>query len=427
MSDARVMAFSLLTKIYRDNAYSNIMLSDKSIDSLSPKDASLCHLLVKGVLERQISLDYNISLYLNSPIKKLKPQVHILLRLGAYQIFFADSIPDRAAINETVNLAKQTGNSFATGLINAVLRKCSTNGFMLPNDKDTYKYLSVKYSYPEYICKLYADYYGMEPAEGIMRHTLEKTLIYARRNTLKNSKIKANYKESQILPDAIELDGSFKNSDDIDNGLFHVCDLSSQLACIATGAKPGESVIDVCAAPGGKSIMIAELMNNNGSIISCDIHEHRLKLIENNAKRLGVSIISTVLRDAAVGSPDDGLYDLVVCDVPCSGLGVVSKKPEIKYKSFDDMNDLYELQYQILTKSASLVKPGGRLLYSTCTLNPKENIENVKRFKMNNQLFYSEKIFEDLPLFRDDDTATILPQTFSSDGFFIALFRRKMQ
>ena len=426
MTDARETAFTVLSRIERDSAYANLVLADIFKNENNCSDVKFSYALVKGTLERLITLDYNLSLYLTKPLKKLKPQVLTVLRLGAYQILFMDKVPVSAAVNESVKLVKKHGCAFASGLVNAVLRKTALSGTVLPDEKDLILYLSVKYSFPEYICKMFADKYGADTAEKIMESSLGSQTLYARYNTLKNGVISSEIKRSDVCENALIIPNSAVNSDnpDIKNGFIHVQDLSSQLCCKALDVMPGQTVIDVCAAPGGKSVTLAEMMKNEGHIISCDIYEHKLSLIKQNAQRSGVDIIETRLRNASDENSELPLADRILCDVPCSGLGVTGKKPEIKYKSKEDIDSLYEIQYSILVNSANYLKKGGRLVYSTCTLNPEENIEICRKFAKIHSDFIFCDILNDIECFREDKTVTVLPYIYNSDGFFIAFFER---
>lgn len=425
MADARQVAFTQLCKIERDNAYSNLILSEKGDNTLSDKDRVLSHRIVKTVLERKITVDYNLSKYLTQPLKKLKPQVLTILRMGACQILFMDKIPVSAAINESVKLTKKNGCAFASGLVNAVLRKVSVNGLVLPDEKDE-KYLGVKYSFPDYLVRKLCDYYGREIAEKIMEASLDSSKIYIRKNTLKNEELSV---ETEVTD--FENCYSVKNTGDITalpdfrNGLFHVQDLSSQICCKVLDAKKGETVIDICSAPGGKSMTIAEMMENEGRVISCDIYEHKLRLISDTAKRLGIDIIETKLRD---GTDETNILpeaDRILCDVPCSGFGVTGKKPEIRYKDEKEVASLPALGLEILEKSSRYLKKGGRLVYSTCTLLPEENIDVCKAFLANNKDFVSVCIDDSIKGFRDGETLTVLPHIYDCDGFFVAAFEKK--
>lgn len=425
MTNARQAAFAYLSKIEKDNAYSNLILSEKNQNIvLSDKDRVLAHRIVKTVLERKITLDYNLSQYLTQPLKKLKPQVLTILRMGACQLLFMDKIPASAAINESVNLAKKNGCAFAGGLVNAVLRKISLNGLKLPNtDEDNY--LSVKYSFPDVLVKKFCDYYGKDNAEKIMESAIDSSKIYIRKNTLKSEQLKCKTESTQIENCYIlKESGDITDLPDFINGLFHVQDLSSQICCSVLNAKKGDTVIDVCSAPGGKSMTVAEYMENEGNVISCDIYNHKLKLISDTANRLGIEIIETKLRDGTDVNSQLPMADKILCDVPCSGFGVTGKKPEIKYKDLDEMKQLSQLGLNILENSSKYLKVGGRLVYSTCTLLPEENVQVCKAFIERNGNFKAVHIDDSIKGFRDGETVTILPHIYDCDGFFIAAFEK---
>lgn len=427
MTDARTAAFRTLCKIERDNSYSNLLLSDTpgAVD-MSANDRLLYHRMVKTVLERRITIDFNLSLYLKQPLKKLKPQVLTILRLGACQLLFMDKIPASAAINESVKIAKKQGCSFASGLVNAVLRKVSDKGVVLPDEKDEMKYLGIKYSFPEYICKKFVDYYGRETAEKIMAASLETANIYIRKNTLRNEELSVEAEKTDFPPDCYILrkPGNITESEDFRKGLFHVQDLSSQLCCYVLSPQKGETVIDVCSAPGGKAMTMAQMMENDGRIISCDIHEHKLKLINDTAERLGIGIVETYLRDAADKNAQLPLADKILCDVPCSGFGVTGKKPEIRYKDEKEISSLPVLQTDILENSCRFLKKGGKLVYSTCTLLPEENALICKKFLERHNDFRAVHIDDNIKGFRDGEGVNVLPYDYNCDGFFFAAFER---
>lgn len=427
MLDARSAAFRLLSKIEKDHAYSNLLLAEEPGDGvLSPRDRLLMHRLVKTTLERRRTLDYNIALYLTQPLKKLKPQVLTILRMGACQLFFMDKIPPSAAVNESVRLAKQNGCAFASGLVNAVLRKMQQNGLQLPEETDKVAFYSVKYSFPPYICQKFFDYYGEETAQKIMASSLGGSPITVRKNTLKDEPLHLECEQSAFLENCYRLKnpGNLVELPDFKNGLFHVQDFASQLCCQILSPQKGETVVDVCAAPGGKSMTLAQLMENEGRLLSCDLYEHKVKLIADTAKRLGITIIEPILRDAADSEKELPMADRILCDVPCSGFGVTGKKPEIKEKTQDEIVSLPTLQMQILENSCRFLKKGGRLVYSTCTLLPQENAFLCREFLGKHPEFKTVKIDETIKGFRDGETLTVLPFDYDCDGFFIAAFER---
>ncbi|MBO5934756.1 MAG: 16S rRNA (cytosine(967)-C(5))-methyltransferase RsmB [Clostridia bacterium] len=427
MTDARQTAFHALSKMERDNAYSNLLLPEiAAAEDISRRDMLLAYRIVKTVLERKITIDYNLSLYLTQPLKKLKPQVLTILRMGASQLLFMDKIPPSAAINESVKLSKKNGCAFASGLINAVLRKVSAKGLTLPEDDSSVRFLSIKYSFPEYICEKFVSYFGKETAEKIMASSLDEGNIYIRKNTLRNEEFSFECEKTEFPENCYII----KNSGDISklpefiNGLFHVQDLSSQLCCRVLSPEKGETVIDVCSAPGGKTMTMAQMMENDGKIISCDIHEHKLKLIKDTAERLGINIVETCLRNGTDKTAVLPEADKILCDVPCSGFGVTGKKPEIKYKNQDEIESLPALQLEILLNSAQYLKKGGRLVYSTCTLLPEENVEVCRKFLEERADFRPVHIDDEIKGSRDGETLNVLPCDYDCDGFFIAAFER---
>lgn len=434
MKSARQIAFEVLIKMHRNDAYSNIELDSALKNSgLDKRDCALVSALVYGVTERLITIDYNIEKHLTGRINKLKPEVLVILRLGAYQILFSDKIPNSAAVNESVKLAKNNRCAFAAGLCNAVLRAIGKSGLLLPDDKDMTEYLSVKYSFPRWLCEMWQDTYGEENAEGVMRTAAEKPPIYIKVNNLKTTsdELINIFKDEGVTAEPVKgFDSALQISDtgDIEklssykNGLFHVQDLASQLCAKALEAKENMTVFDVCSAPGGKAFTVAEHMNNKGTIKAFDIHEHRVKLINNGAKRLGITIIEGRTGDAEQYDSSNGLADRVLCDVPCSGLGIVRRKPEIRYKEKILIDKLPLLQYRILENASNYVKTSGRLIYSTCTLNPAENEEVCKKFLQNHKEFKLVQPLNDIN--STDGYITLMPHIHGTDGFFIAAFER---
>lgn len=434
MKSARQIAFEVLIKMHRNDAYSNIELDSALKNSgLDKRDCALVSALVYGVTERLITIDYNIEKHLTGKINKLKPEVLVILRLGTYQILFSDKIPNSAAVNESVKLAKNNRCAFAAGLCNAVLRAVGKSGLLLPDNSDKIKYLSVKYSFPRWLCEMWQDAYGKENAEGVMRTAAEKPPIYIKVNNLKTTsdELINIFKDEGVTAESVKgFDSALQISDtgDIEklysykNGLFHVQDLASQICAKALEAKENMTVFDVCSAPGGKAFTVAEHMNNNGTIKAFDIHEHRVKLINSGADRLGISIIEGKTGDAEQYDSSNGFADRVLCDVPCSGLGIVRRKPEIRYKEKILIDKLPLLQYRILENASNYVKTSGRLIYSTCTLNPAENEEVCKKFLQNHKEFKQVQPLNDIN--STDGYITLMPHIHGTDGFFIAAFER---
>lgn len=434
MPDPRTEAVRLLTKFEKDASYSAIALSEalKNIDFADSRDVSFAVSLVYGVLEHKITLDYNISLYLTSSVKKLKPVVLNCLRIGAYQLLYLDKVPQSAAVNESVRIVKKLGFSFASGLVNAVLRKIASSGLILPDDSNQEEYLSVRFSVDISIARMLIRDYGFEKAQDILDVFSGRRPIYIRHNTLRctEEQLKASLEADGVSFKETELEGCISISDTGDisrlsaykNGYFHVQDMASQICCKLLGAKGGERIIDCCAAPGGKSFTVAQYMENCGSLISCDMYEHKISLINSGAKRLGITVIDAVCSDAVRLNTLYSEADRVLCDVPCSGIGVMGRKPEIRYKNEADFSSLPEIQKNILYSCSEMVRKGGVLIYSTCTLNKKENEEICEGFLRDHPDFHISDDADYKSL--TDRFITFLPDKNGSDGFFIAKFIR---
>lgn len=437
VKNARQIAYEILLKIESDDAYSNLAI-DSAVKMYNPDstDCAFISRLVYGVTERKITLDYVISQYLSKPLKKTKPEILTILRLGAYQLLYMDKIPQSAAVNESVKLSKTNKCEFASGLINAVLRKISQKGFTLKEDIGETEKISITYSMPEDSVKFLIHHYGEENAKAFLKATLEPKELFIRVNTiktsteeLKNELIKENVKVfDTYLPNAlkIEINRAVYELESFKKGLFHVEDLSSQLCVEALDLFPDATAIDVCAAPGGKTFTAAEYMDNKGVLYSCDIYSQRTDLIKDGAERLGLSCVKPFVNDATVFNKSLPEMDRVLCDVPCSGLGIIGKKPEIKYKKLDDTKSLLPIQKQILETSSKYVKSGGRLVYSTCSVNPNENRKICDAFLKENNDFYSVKALPHVERVVDEgDYLTLFPHKNNCDGFFIAVFNRK--
>ena len=434
---ARQIAFEILLKIEKDKAYSNLAI-DSAVKAFCPDstDCAFISRLVYGVTERKITLDYIISGCLSQPISKLKKEVLVILRLGTYQLVFSDKIPASAAVNESVKLAKNNKCGFATGLVNAVLRKVANDGFTIPEDTDNVKRISVLYSAPEELVKFLSYHYGESNAEEFLKAALQPKKIIIRVNTVKTTPEELKYlleKEGvgvneTSVPNAfqINVNKAVYELESYKKGLFHVEDISSQLCIEALAPFENCTMIDVCAAPGGKSFTAAEYMNNKGVLYSCDIYESRTDLIKEGAERLGLDCIKPFVNDASQFNENFPKSDRVLCDVPCSGMGIISKKPEIKYKKLDDIKELLPIQRKILETASKYVKNGGRLVYSTCSVNPNENRKICDAFLKEHPEFTSVKALPHIERTVDEgDYLTLMMHKNNCDGFFIAVFDRK--
>lgn len=433
MANSRKIAFEALLKIEKDEAFSNLALDAVlSKSQLDTRDKSFVSNLFYGVIERRLTIDYNLSAYLTKPIKKLKPEVLTIMRMGAYQVLFMDKVPNSAAVNESIKLAKSSGCAYSASLINAVLRKICSNSLVLPNPEKTAEYMSIKYSCPEWLTEKWINEYGEEDTRCFLEASLKASDIYIRVNTVKT--------DEDTLIDKLSDEGVYaektynKNTLKINlkgkdvarlmcfkDGLFHVQDIACQLCAKAVNAQENELVYDLCSAPGGKAYTICETMNNKGKVLCFDIYENRVSLIKKGAERLGLTCIEGAVGDASVYNEKLPLADRVLCDVPCSGLGIIGRKPEIKYKSESELSDLPEIQLSIICNAAKYVKVGGRLVYSTCTLSKTENEDVCNSFLSHNANFVPMGVFS-----QDDDCMkTLMPHKDESDGFFIACFKRE--
>ncbi len=434
---ARELAYKILKDAKNDATYSNIAI-DNALRryELSEADRGLLTVIVMGVTERRITLDYVIDRLAKDP-QAIDSDTRTLLRIGAYQMLFLDKVPDFAAINETVEMAPRRSRGFVNAILRSLQRARKGKGLeaLLPSREDgEEKYLSVKYSMPQALCKRFTEIYGVERTERIFEIFNGAPMLILRVNTLKISRRQyaglldergIAYRLSENLENAILLPPvSFSALPGFEEGYFFVQDEASQTSVEALGARAGERVIDCCACPGSKSFGAAINMQNEGEIYSFDLHKSKLSLIEKSAERLGISIISVAERDGR--KPDEALIgsaDRVLCDVPCSGLGVMAKKPEIRYKDLADFVRLPEIQYDILEGGAKYVKEGGVLVYSTCTVLPEENERNVEKFLSAHPEFTREE-FSVGARKSTDGMLSLAPDTDGTDGFFIAKMRR---
>lgn len=426
---ARQTVLHLLLKM-GNTGYSNILLDKAFSESeLTLQDKKFAASLFYGVLERKITLDYVINCY--KEIEKIDNDILQILRMGVYQLIYMPSIPPSAAVNESVELVKFVHKNGVSGFINAILRSFLRDDMLINMPKDEIMQDVIKYSCPEWLVKKWVNEYGKEITIRILESTISRPETFIRVNntvttTSKLSQIlTADGIENEIIniiPNCIKVHniGSIEKNTAFKNGLFHVQDIASQLCCHALKVNPTDTVFDVCAAPGGKSFTIAEEMDNYGSIFSFDLHEKRIKLIESGAKRLMLSNITAAFGNGKEFNSNLPFADKILCDVPCSGLGVISKKPEIKYKKPEELAALPEIQYDILENSSKYLKSGGELVYSTCSLSREENDLIIDKFLKNNKGFSGIAFLEEVsPIFGNFKT-TIFPGDFSSDGFFIA-------
>ena len=421
MSDPRKIAYDVLVRCASAEQYSNIAL-DTAIkrSDLTPPDRGLLTALVYGVIERQITLDAIIDSLAERKGGEISPDVRTLLRVGLYQLAYLDRVPDHAAVNETVNMASKRSRGFVNAILRAFIR--SKKEIPIPKqEEDPIRYLSVKYSFCEELCECFVAAFGLTRTEELFAAFGEHPDLNLRTNTLRitREELIAKIEEQGIhaLPTnesavgirvcdrspVTELYG-------FDQGLFFVQDEASQLCVKALDAQAGMRVLDACACPGSKSFGAAIDMQNRGEVISCDLHKNKLSLVESGAQRLGITILTTAERDARNTNEEwIDQFDRVLCDVPCSGFGVFAKKPELRYKDPKASEALPNIQLAILNSASQYVKLGGKLVYSTCTLLPCENEENVARFLSQNNHF---ELMEQ---------RTLYPDKNGTDGFFYAV------
>lgn len=430
---ARTTALSALIAARRQGAFSDSALKEYAgRDGLDRRDAALAAKLCYGVEQNRMLLDFYLGQIVKGRLRDLQPVVLDILRLGAYQILFLDKVPASAAVNEAVEQTKKYANARAAGLVNGVLRNLSREKAQLAAPAD----LATKYSHPAALVALLQESLGGEteaflqadneapetvlqwnplrgPEEMLLAELHEKGIAWQRHSWLAGCYL-------------VRGTGDLRELNAFLEGLVYVQDPAAKLAALAAGVQPGMCVLDCCAAPGGKSFAAAIEMNNKGQIVSCDLHAHKIALIAGGAERLGISIIKAMHRDATVFVPDwEAAMDVVIADVPCSGLGVIRKKPDIRYKDIDQLAGLPRVQRAILENVSRYVKPGGVLLYSTCTVLRRENEDIVTAFLEEHPEFRMDAF--DTPLgsgIGKVPMVTLLPQRDGTDGFFICRLRR---
>ena len=424
MSDPRKIAYDVLVRCSSAEQYSNIAL-DTAIkrSDLTPQDRGLLTALVYGVIEKQITLDAIIDSLCDRKPEDIPPEARTLLRLGIYQLTYLDRVPDHAAVNETVNMAPKRFRGF----VNAILRAFIRGGKQIPipdKSEDAIRYLSVKYSFCEALCECFVASFGLQRTEELFAAFGEHPDLTLRTNTLRISReeliTKIGEQGIRALPTSESRVGirvcdksPVAELYGFAQGLFFVQDEASQLCVQALDAQPHMRVLDACACPGSKSFGAAIDMQNEGSVLSCDLHSNKLSLVKSGAERLGISILTTAERDARTPNEEwIRSFDRVLCDVPCSGFGVFAKKPELRYKDPCASAALPDIQLAILRNASSYVKEGGKLVYSTCTLLLCENEGNVSRFLQENRDF---SLIEQRTLYPDID---------GTDGFYYAVLER---
>jgi 16S rRNA (cytosine967-C5)-methyltransferase len=444
---AREAALKVLYEVNEKGAYSNIALN-RQLESgeLQGVDRAFVTELVYGVLKWRLTIDRTIQNFSNIRLKKISPWILNILRLGVYQLLYASKVPESAACNESVKLAAKHGHSASSGFVNAVLRNIARNRDNLgltDNVSDRVQYLSIKYSHPEWMVKRFTELFGDEFTESLLDADNGIPEFTVRVNSLKTTPEELVEKLAsegvEAVPgryggDALILKNpsSIARLEAFRNGLFQVQDESSMLAARVLDPKPGEFVIDACSAPGGKATHIAQLMENRGTVLARDVFEHKVRLVADAALRLGIKIISTEVYDASIPDPEHaGQADRVLLDAPCTGLGIMRRKPDIRWsRDIEDGKAITGLQFRLINAAASCLKPGGVMVYSTCTILPEENGELVLRFLTENAEYFLDDVAPYVPAelaghAKDGGMLQLYPNRDGVDGFFIARLKKR--
>lgn len=426
----REIVLETLLLITRDAQYSHIALGDvlNKYQYLEKRERAFITRVVEGTLERMVEIDYIIDQFSKVKVNKMKPVIREILRSGVYQLVYMDTVPDSAVCNESVKLAVRKGFGSLKGFVNGVLRNISRNknAVMYPKEEDTVSYISIKYSLPEWLVRQWLSQYDADTVKAMGEEFLKEKPVSIRCNTHKTTpeELKkllmeegVDVEETSLFPYAFYIKGYnyLSGLKSFQEGCFYVQDISSMYVAEWAEVKEGDYIIDVCAAPGGKSLHLAELLKGTGHVEARDLTEYKVSLIEENIEKSGLINIEAVRQDAL--EADDASYekaDIVIADLPCSGLGVLGKKMDIKYRmSEEQQKDLVKLQREILSVVNQYVKPGGRLSYSTCTIHRAENEDNTVWF---------ENTFKDFHIVREKQ---MIPGRDPGDGFYIAVFQRE--
>ena len=440
--DAREVAMVTLNACQRQGGWSDGVLKRQLADArLDSRDAALATQLCFGVLQNQLLLDFYLSQFSNIPLKRMEGKVLQILRLGAYQILFLTKIPHSAAVDQSVELTKRhCKNPRAAGMVNGILRSLERSLDHLPTipQKDPVVYLSTLYSHPEWLVKEFIFSIGAEETARLLAANNSQPPVTVMVNTVKTTAaaLAGQLQECGVevqshpwLENCLQISrtGDLEGLDAFRQGLFYVQDPASRLAILAADPRPGMKVLDCCAAPGGKSFAAAIAMENRGEIVSCDLHPHKRGLIQAGAQRLGLEIVRPQTADGKAFRPEwEEKFDLVVVDAPCSGLGVIRKKPDIRFKDSAPLAGLPDVQKAILENAARYVRPGGVLLYSTCTLLRRENEEVAEHLLSRRRDYKAEAFTLPGPIGSvSDGMTTLWPHRHGTDGFFICKLRKE--
>ena len=431
--NGRELALQALIRFRRDGAWPDLYLK-KEGEGLAANEMALASALTYGVLEQRALLDFYLQSFSKMPLKKIMPQVLDAMRIAAYQLVFLQRIPVSAAINESIKLVKKQANPRAASFANGVLRSLSRSLEALPepNFPDLSEILSVRYSHPKWLVDRLIKQIGGEACEAFLKENNQQPPVVLRVNTLKTSSdallsLLPNANLHPYLPDALICESvrDYLRTDAFREGLFSVQDSASQLCVHALQPQPGETLLDLCAAPGGKSILAAQMMGCKGKVLSFDLHPHRADLIRKSAEQMGVTNLETAAADSTVLNETlRNSADAIICDVPCSGIGIIRKKPDIRYKKQEDADGLPKIQLQILLNALDYLKPGGRVVYSTCTVLEEEN-QCVLREALAIRKDCELEEFVLPGIGQVNGAITLWPQTHGTDGFFLARIKKK--
>lgn len=441
---ARSAAVLALCKWEEQNGYSNIVLDQLlRTATLEAADAALATRLFYGVIERRMTVDHMLGKYCRKPLERLDTSVRNILRTAAYQIYYMDKIPPAAAVHQAVSQCRQMGVASAAGFVNGVLRALLRDGASLPERwPQGDEGLALQYSCPREWISLWSKAYGRETAEQYLRSIGQTPEQAVRINTLVTDvqtveqvlqQQGVECRRHEHLPACLVLPNgaSAKQLAKLPENCYYYQDTASQWACAALQAQAGERIADLCAAPGGKTLTVAQYMQNVGEIHAFDLHEHKCRVLKQRAEQYAATAVQVACRDAACAVPEGyrEYFDRVICDVPCSGLGVIRRKPEIRYKLPQEFESLPETQLQILLRAAEMVRVGGVLQYSTCTLNPQENEQVVQRF-LQACGHFAPRTLPIQPCFdaagiAPSHSITLWPHLHGTDGFFIAAFTKE--
>lgn len=428
MKTSRELCLTALLRMEKDEAYSNIVLNTllEKCD-LSREEKAFATRLFYGVLERKLLLDFNIAQLLSKPIHKLDIEILSILRMGMYQLLFMDSVPDSAAVNESVKLCYFTKKASAKGLVNALLRNKLRENKQIKTTTALNEALSCDKSIAKLLCEQYSESETREIFAAFSSDTKQYIKINAKKTTFSELESLLKQKGIEIIEHPnisncaeVVTSGDMAHTEEFKKGLFFVQDLASQICTDSLCVENAQRILDVCAAPGSKTFSLSISAPDSAQIISCDVSENRVSLIEKGRERLGLLNVKPTVNDATVFNEKLGKFDRVLCDVPCSGLGVIGKKPEIRYKKIEP-DALFSLQYKILETSSRYLKSGGILVYSTCTLNKRENQAVIEKF------LEEHGDFAPCPLKiskKNDYKITLLPHKDNCDGFFISAIRK---